>query len=444
IEIRHVQASQVDERLLADARLVVAAGVEAPGPAADLLREYVQQGGRLVITAGAQFDPAGWTQDAWRDGAGVLPLPLAPAAVGSTPEEATGTLKPFHIDFDSLKTFDFAMIEHVPQEALRDLYREPYFFKAVEVDDRAETLTALRTAEIKRIQDERKAVADAEALRSDSESTGQGTAAARSVSSGAVANEESLKRLKELRPTWLAWAAAQPEATDLDALKPEELADRDQPQVLARFDGGKPFLVSRKIGRGEVLFVASGVYSSWNSLTKSNAMVLFDRLLRGMLEATLPRRNFASVETITFPIDPAARRQKFTLTRPQGLPQELPVEALGSNAFALLIRDVDRRGGYWITAQRPDGDAETTPLWSDPVSVNGPAKESELASITPPELAVRMGEANYAWVGAGEAIPVESAAAGQTLWKPIMLGVLACLLLELAILAWPGFSGGRA
>ena len=63
------------------ARLVVIAGVADPGPAVSLLREFVTQGGQLLIAAGGDFDPAAWTRSAWLDGAGILPAPLRGATV---------------------------------------------------------------------------------------------------------------------------------------------------------------------------------------------------------------------------------------------------------------------------------------------------------------------------------------------------------------------------
>ena len=46
-----------------------------------------------------------------------------------------------------------------------------------------------------------------------------------------------------------------------------------------------PFLVERPVGRGKVLWVASGVSAQWNNLARTHAMLIFDRLLRDMLRA---------------------------------------------------------------------------------------------------------------------------------------------------------------
>ena len=65
-----------------------------------LLRQYVEQGGSVVLAAGGDFDPAAWTQGAWNDGLGILPAPLKPTPIGTIPSLARGkTLRPFQLDF---------------------------------------------------------------------------------------------------------------------------------------------------------------------------------------------------------------------------------------------------------------------------------------------------------------------------------------------------------
>jgi hypothetical protein len=76
ISVRHVTPAELSQDLLADARLVVVAGLPSRARWSAASR-YVRQGGQLVIAAGASFDPAAWNEAAWLEGAGILPLPLA-------------------------------------------------------------------------------------------------------------------------------------------------------------------------------------------------------------------------------------------------------------------------------------------------------------------------------------------------------------------------------
>ena len=77
--------------------------------------------------------------------------------------------------------------------------------------------------------------------------------------------------------------------------------------MLASFTNKVPFLLEREIGAGRVLFVTSGVYRDWNTLTATHAVVLFDRIFRHAIEETLPQRNIASTGRLVLPVPPAER-----------------------------------------------------------------------------------------------------------------------------------------
>src|SRR4029453_11726919 len=99
-----------------------------------------------VIAAGGAFEPSAWSDAAWREGAGILPLPLAREPIGEVPEAAGDSLQVFHLSFDSLAGEDYFQVANVGEPELRDLFAEPFFFKAVEVEASAETLDRLRAA----------------------------------------------------------------------------------------------------------------------------------------------------------------------------------------------------------------------------------------------------------------------------------------------------------
>ena len=106
VQIRHLAIDELNRKVLADARLVVIAGVSRPSPAeVSLLKQYVEQGGNLLLAAGGNFDPAAWTEAAWQDGLGILPAPLAPAAQGYARDDrrwATSKTPPLTLNFASL------------------------------------------------------------------------------------------------------------------------------------------------------------------------------------------------------------------------------------------------------------------------------------------------------------------------------------------------------
>ena len=436
VEIHHVTINDVDQRLLEDARLVVIAGVERPDAALDVLREYVQQGGQLLIAAGGDFDSAAWTRSAWLDGVGLLPLPLQTEPIGHLPDQSAGQLEPLQLDPASL-IHDYFQLSGVSREELDDLYRMPVFFKVVGVDDRPEVLQTVRQNVAQRIAEQREFRKEADSRRDDFARLRRQRELTESEQQSLDSDDE---RRSEFEPNWLTWTGALVNRRADDSRSPDDIARQSEPRVLARFTkAGLPFLVERAVGHGRVVFVASGVTSSWNNLTRTNAVLVFDRILRSMLEQTVPRRNFEAVENIALTIDPSERQATFKLTRPNGWRETLAVDALGNDQYVATVRHVTERGHYdvsaWSTTSVAGQPPSETKLWDQTLAVNGPPRESDLRLLDERGLRGRIGEARIHWVSAGEEIPITGGqSSGHDLWKWLMLAVLVALLAELVIL----------
>jgi hypothetical protein len=443
VQVRHVGIDKVDRDLLADARMVVVAGVRSPASIASLLREYVTQGGQLVIAAGSEFDPEDWNREAWLEGRGILPVPIA-GTVGRLPDEAA-ELKPFLLDWRTMKDDARFRLPGVPEEELADLYTGPLFFKAVKSDAAPETLAAIGAADIRRREEDAterlELAAEIEQL-GGLESTGKLTPA------DAARRNDARARLAALSPVWLTWRTDA--GTDAAAVVGSDLQtpERVRPRVLAAFDNGQPFLVSRAIGRGSVLFVASSLYSPWNTLPRTNAMLLFDRLLREMLSATLPARTIDTVDVLPLPLSPRDRHATIRLKRPDGREETLTVEALGGDAYGVTLRDLVERGLYTVTATKGDpagGGAETNRSsraateWQLSIAADGPARESQPQVLDAASFAKRFEKTEgFRWVGPEQPINVDGArVTAQGAWWWLLCGALACLLGEGLVLAAP-------
>ena len=241
-------------------------------------------------------------------------------------------------------------------------------------------------------------------------------------------------------------------ATGADAITDPAL----KPRVLAKFDDGTPFLVTRRIGKGSVAWLASGLTGSWNTLAKTNAMLLCDRLLRGMLADTLPAHTIPSADRFTLPVAAGDRRATLTLTRPDenggpaGLVESLTVEAVGGDAYGATLRDLSNRGIYMVTATKVsepasrDADvdgrrAAEELLWRQPLAVNGPARESEPAVFDAKSFAARHAEIDgLRWIGPDEAIEFSGAqVVGHDAWWWMLAASGLCLVGESLLLATP-------
>ncbi len=426
VQIQHLALDDLTQDVLQDARMVVLAGLEKPGAVLPLLKEYALQGGQVVLAAGAGFDPKAWSDEAWLDGAGLLPFPLKPQPIGKTPEETSGTLEPFFLNPATMTSADF-YLEETSKEELEDLYRLPLFFKTVVPETSDAAVQQVVRAATTRIMEERARKAEGAKAKD-----------------GSAESESDSNR-------WLRWEVTEDGADS--QIAPEQLANRERPLVLAAFGNQVPYLVERRLGRGSVLFVSSGFQSNWNNLIKTNAVLVFDQLLRTRLSRTLVERTLLTQGERLLPVPAADRRATFELERPNGTRETLTVDALGPDQYGLTLRDLLQRGIYQITASvpaktksvaGPQLDTEVSAgekLWELPVAVNGLASESELATLDASELSERAGDLKYRWLSPGQSLSLEGTeVGGMNFWTWLMVAVLLCLLAEMAVLAWPTHS----
>jgi hypothetical protein len=411
VSIQHVSLGQLDTALVQSARMIILAGLASPGDRAPLLREYVELGGQLLITAGDQFDPAAWNDLAWRDGASILPCPLKPQLLSLREADPP---RPLRFDSQTLGHAYFRL-EEATDEELFDLYAAPAFLVVAQAEFDAATVDKLTATDAARITKHRE----------DRAAAAKGTVPPTPT--------------EKLRLPWI-----EPPADRDHERSPEELAKRSVPQVIGRYVGGLPFLIERRIARGTVVFCSTALQTSWSTLALSRAVVVMDRLARDLLERTLPRTNFDTTEPVLIPTRMTGSGTYFQLVRPGDRREPLVVDALGDDKYALVLRNLSERGTYKIIAQQAelgtDEAANNTTVAERivstlPLAVNGPEVESHLAGI---EREKALGEdppADVRWVGLGEELNVAGASVrGQNLWKYLMLAALGCLLAELAIL----------
>lgn len=429
IHVEHVRPDQVGQELLETARLVVLAGVESPDEAlVSLLREYVVQGGPLVLLAGGHFDPVAWQERAWRAGQGILPAPLEAKSLGVTPEEAPQNVQPFFADFTSMQ-HDYFLVDGEEPAALASLFEATAFFKALQADLGTAAADALVAAETERYRSE-KAFLDQYADR----------ASARAADRRPASPEDAERdhRYRQMEPAWWTWRSPLPLVDR--SLPAEELARKSVPRVLASFDRNRaPFVIERSIGAGRVVLFTSGVTSNWNLLRGSGAMYLFHRTFCQLMEQTLPRRTFEAGQKITIPIE---RRSdlRLALTRPSGVREPLPLEAIGADVSGVMIRRPVVAGTYVVEAEQSDSGAaaSTSSIDEIPLAVNGAVAESNLTTIRAADLQQQLGHDHVRVLSADEPIRVEGGTRrGQDLWKLLAWSVLACLLLEQLVMAWP-------
>jgi hypothetical protein len=441
IQVRHRKLDQLTRETLADARLVVIAGVPSPQGATTLLKEYVEQGGNLIIAPGADFDPVAWNQFAWSDGLGLLPASLKPDPVGHLRDDPL--TEPFVLDPDTL-VHDYFHPEGSTAEDVREWFGPPtLFFKAVAAEVDEESAEKVAEAVKKHVEENRKALAEADKklLAIDKQLEGLRS----TMDAGAAKKKADLDQQKaelerkraEVHPDWLTWKSQQ-DAED-SQLPIDEVAQRAKPRVMGRFmKDNLPFMVRRYWGKGQVLLVTTSLSPQWTTMPNvRQSWWIMDRVARDLLTATLPRRTGSTERTMVLPVSVTERAARFTLTDPSGQEQVLTADALGGERYGLSLGNLAHRNVYRVAAKRTAATPQEgldTKLWEVPIAVNGPAEESEIKPADDGQKSGRLSFVAATQAASGSIMQFE----GMDLWKWAMTLALVGLIGELGLLAWFG------
>lgn len=214
---------------------------------------------------------------------------------------------------------------------------------------------------------------------------------------------------------------ALPEFTVRHALEPVPGA-----AVLARFDDGTPMLVLRAVGRGRVLLANTSADTRWTDWPKHKTFVPWlhgaVRQLSGRADERLLAGGDAVVTGTEAAVDlgPASKDTAFAVLPPTGPEFSATADARGVLRFDAALPGIHR--------VRDDAGVEVRQ-----VAANVPARESDLASLRPSELAQRL-------VRREEAKPTGMAAAlfggdrnREEYWRILLAGAIALLLVETVV-----------
>lgn len=420
VNYQHVRPEELSRTNLESVRLVVVAGIERPDLAfVSLLHEFVTQGGSLVILAGGQFDPAAWTENAWLDGRGVLPVPLEKKPIGHLPDEVANRIETFMVSFASMQS-DYFLIEGEDPKTLASLFEATPFFKAVEATVDSQFLREQSIRDAKRFDGDKQFREDYEHRQANQ----NGRAA-----SDQIADDDE-QRYRQLVPTWWNWRKTElPSGHSFDG---QSHVEDSRPKVLATFEGnGHPWVVERQTGAGKIVLFTSGVTSNWNLLRSSPVMYLFHRTFCHLIERTFPRRIFIAGETLSLPVERRSHR-RYVLKHPTGVSESFAAETVG--AGRALVAGVYR----FVAEAREPSSSDVEHQVSDefPIAVNGDEGESDLRSIPAIDLRERLSGKKITVLDVADPIRIEGGA-NSGWWKFIGWCALALLLAEKWILAWP-------
>jgi hypothetical protein len=371
---------------------------------------------------------------------GILPAPLAPTPLGYNREDrrwGTSKTPPLTLKFESLAQHYFRP-EGVSDDFLREALGPPTFFHKIVV---AECDRAVEQAAAKAATDyftgkrEKLAALDHQLAALE-------TAAGAANSQAQIAALH--KEREKLQPSWLSWKTVDPRG-DAEQLPVSDLAERAQPEVLARYNNDLPMLVRRRWGRGQVLFLTTSLSREWTTLHElPQSAWLMDRIARCILSETLTAWNVSSEKSLVLPVSAGDRGARFTLINPEGKPQSLGVDALVGDLYGIGLNDLTQRGIYHVKALRRDasdanaaapanGDSSDNDslLWDIPLAVNGPADESQLVPMQKSQADGKSFADASAQIDSASPMQLE----GVDFWKWLIGLMLVLLLAELLLAA---------
>lgn len=446
--VRHLRPDSVTRDSLADARLVVIAGVADPSGIADLLREYVAQGGSLVVAAGGNFDPARWNALQEDPQTALLPTPVRENLIGSLPARGDSNYRWFYLNFESLQNHPWFQFADETDEYLRDFYSDPIIFQAVDASTSQEWRENFAANERQRLVDRLRtyALSDGEAGSTANEADWllwKATAKADdwvtlAEQARSTVQAASINDRETVFETWLSGRDRDVSRIVQDRA-PHEIGGYELPDL-------PPFLVQRSIGLGNVLFITTGLAPQWNTIARDSHIVVFGRLLRAQLVNSIPQRNRLPSERIASQLSINTNEQSVWLQRPDASETFSPLDVgyLAGDQRGVVIEGAYQRGVYKIVKSPVDEAPDDNATVVDLLAINGFADESELQTLSPTEFDKRFGAEPVYWVARNQPISLSGPRqVGRNLWWILALAVLLLLIFELLVASGMLFAATR-
>lgn len=228
----------------------------------------------------------------------------------------------------------------------------------------------------------------------------------------------------------------------------------EKTRIVGRYSNGEPFVVHRRIGNGNILFLTTSIFPNWNNVAvePKGSILLYDQMLRWLLRQSLASHTYVERKELTVSVDRREQDRRFELITPGSKDaQPLAVEAVGQDDFALIVRDLDRRGIYSIRQTGSDHSKDAGEFYT--FAIGGPSDESDLSTVTESELGASPGSASEAsenesivenkaksliWIESNEPISLLGGSLiGYDLWLYLLIAAILCLVAEMAVAAGP-------
>lgn len=206
-----------------------------------------------------------------------------------------------------------------------------------------------------------------------------------------------------------------------------ELSPEGPVQVVARFAGGQPAIVERKVGRGTVLLFACTADKDWTDFPLRPAFLPVIR--RAIEHITLGRRARKTVQVHERIVDVLSLHEagaQVTVRDPRGGVRQVAATPTPTGDLAQVeVTGTHFAGIYELTRAGK-------PARISFFAANPPRRESNLAALTQAELRIRYPNLDFHWITKHDdlrRILIEQRV-GREIWPLLLALTFACLLAE--------------
>jgi hypothetical protein len=168
-------------------------------------------------------------------------------------------------------------------------------------------------------------------------------------------------------------------------------------------------------------------------MSQTNAVLIYDRVVRGLLRSTLESRNHAALDRLTVALPDVTRGTQVRLQRPGGTAPNQPLDIgfVSESYRGTTIERLVDRGLYHIqlAGQRRGASQENRIT----LAVNGDERESDLSSLSTAAQAHSFASDKLRLFDSVQKI--QGAGSNQLLWWQLAAAVLILLVCEMIVVA---------
>jgi hypothetical protein len=271
--------------------------------------------------------------------------------------------------------------------------------------------------------------------------------------------DDNYKQISEFVRFWKTVELEDPAAGRKDERDKKDNRDKERPRVILRYDDGKPLVVSRKVGAGEVILVAASpspgwkpdsTDPTWSTLPLLSPMYipLVHTLVGHLLQGQVKNNNTVAGQVMGWPVPEKDADRSFVLIRPDGEKVRLGLPEMSRGKPVLALNDLSQAGVYRVARVKStplpgasDEERNTLPEEKEdpgePLAVVPDLRESaNLETLSNEQLNEQLGFRPIHVIAGTDPNSYSGVERAGREWTPWILTAVLILAVGEALLAW--------